>query len=435
MTIPTLNNLTPKQFDFLKNGNARLNILDGAVRSGKTSICNLKFIIHILNHPFNQFLLTGTTITSIKRNVLYQFLELLDEYTEYEFVGHNSEILIHKLRGDTEPLNKRIFIVGTGKEDAIAKIKGMTVAGWYADEITETPKQVIDMCLSRCSQPASRIYWTTNPHSPYHYVYTDYISRAGSQREDGSYRVKRWQFTIYDNTYLDKNVIDDLIEEYSYNQTAYERYILGKWVVSEGRIYDSFDKNKHTLPPDTTIQGRRLLIGADYGMSSPTAFIATIIDPHKSGNKYYVVDSEYHDPVETHKQKADREKAEDIKKLYERVRKKYDFKKAIVYLPHDARSLLLECHRHSKIPCVVKTYQPDTLDSIYKLQNLFAQNRINILDTKNNQKLIEDIQLYSWDSKKQQAGIDSPLKQNDHTVDALRLSILPEYSNRSEIII
>ena len=38
--------------------------------------------------------------------------------------------------------------------------------------------------------------------------------------------------------------------------------------------------------------------------------------------------------------------------------------------------------------------------------------------------LIDEIQTYVWDTKKQEQGVDSPKKVNDHAVDALRYLVM-----------
>ena len=52
------------------------------------------------------------------------------------------------------------------------------------------------MVLTRCSLPGSKVFCTTNPDSPYHWLYTDYITNE-PLLESGY--VKTWKFLIEDN--------------------------------------------------------------------------------------------------------------------------------------------------------------------------------------------------------------------------------------------
>ena len=63
--------LNPKQMDFMTSEDKRVNLLTGSVRSGKTYISLLKWAIFVGTMPENaEFLMTGKTLTSLKRNCL-----------------------------------------------------------------------------------------------------------------------------------------------------------------------------------------------------------------------------------------------------------------------------------------------------------------------------------------------------------------------------
>ena len=63
--------LNPKQLDFMLYDDKRINLLTGSVRSGKTYISLLKWAIFVGTMPESaEFLMTGKTLTSLKRNCL-----------------------------------------------------------------------------------------------------------------------------------------------------------------------------------------------------------------------------------------------------------------------------------------------------------------------------------------------------------------------------
>ena len=72
--------LNPKQVDFLLNDDKRINLLTGSVRSGKTYISLLKWAIFVgsMNDDC-EFLMTGKTLTSLKRNCLNLLQDLVGE--------------------------------------------------------------------------------------------------------------------------------------------------------------------------------------------------------------------------------------------------------------------------------------------------------------------------------------------------------------------
>ena len=63
--------LNPKQLEFLKYEDKRINLLTGSVRSGKTYVSLLKWAIFVGTMSDNvEFLMTGKTLTALKRNCL-----------------------------------------------------------------------------------------------------------------------------------------------------------------------------------------------------------------------------------------------------------------------------------------------------------------------------------------------------------------------------
>ena len=67
-----------KALDFLDNANAPFNILDGAIRSGKTISSSLKWLEFVGKHPDDEFLMSGKTRTSLYRNVLRDIIAIIE---------------------------------------------------------------------------------------------------------------------------------------------------------------------------------------------------------------------------------------------------------------------------------------------------------------------------------------------------------------------
>ena len=81
----TLNEmLNPKQIDFMLYDDRRINLLTGSVRSGKTYVSLLKWAVFVGSMPENsEFLMTGKTITSLKRNCLGLLQDLVGDNFKY----------------------------------------------------------------------------------------------------------------------------------------------------------------------------------------------------------------------------------------------------------------------------------------------------------------------------------------------------------------
>ena len=157
--------LNPKQQDFFLNEDSRINILTGSVRSGKTYVSLLKWAIFVGNMPKEcEFLMCGKTLTSLKRNCLGLLQDLVGDNFKYSLSSKTG-----KLFGRT------VWLEGANDDRAESKIRGMTLAGAYVDELTQIPEDFYRMLLSRLSVKNAKLYATTNPDAPNHWVKLDII--------------------------------------------------------------------------------------------------------------------------------------------------------------------------------------------------------------------------------------------------------------------
>ena len=123
--------LNPKQIDFLVAEDRRINLLTGSVRSGKTYISLLMWSIFVGSMPMNvDFLMSGKTLTSLKRNCLGLLQDLVGVNNFSFSISQKSA----KLFGRT------IWLEGANDDRAEAKIRGMTLGGAYVDELTQVPE-------------------------------------------------------------------------------------------------------------------------------------------------------------------------------------------------------------------------------------------------------------------------------------------------------
>ena len=114
----------------IKNADAFINIWHGAVRSSKTINANIAFIKHLETSTHDEHLLTGKTHHTIKRNVINDLARMI----------HPRPLHYNQTEGEMHLLDKTVYVVGLKDESATDKLRGMTVGGWYGDEITTCPQ-------------------------------------------------------------------------------------------------------------------------------------------------------------------------------------------------------------------------------------------------------------------------------------------------------
>lgn len=257
---------SPKQADLIKKLKSdelkRINLLEGAVRSGKTWISLIVFALWVAMQPKDAtFLMVGKTMTSLKRNCL----DLLQGLIGQQYFEYNTSSKQGTLFG------RVIYLEGVNDVRAEGKIRGLTLTGAYCDEITLFQEDFFTMLLSRLSMPNAKLFCTTNPDTPFHWFNVKYIQRANELD------MLIYKFNIDDNKTLDETYVENLKKEYT--GVFYKRFILGQWVVADGACYPQYADNPEQYTLDEVPNGQNFIsVGIDWGGNkSLTTFVATMI--------------------------------------------------------------------------------------------------------------------------------------------------------------
>lgn len=375
--------LSKKQIDSINESNARINIWEGAVRSGKTYASLWRFLKELTYGPQGEYCIITRTYDSFKRNILPQLTRNIS--TDVKYYAGKREINIW---------NKTIHIVGADDERSESKIRGSTFSGAYVDETTIIPESVFKMLISRTLMGGAKIFATTNPDSPYHWLKRDYLTENPD--------VKSWKFTLNDNPELTDQERSYLDRQYKgmWNQ----RFIQGLWVQAEGAIYDFFDTSLHVID-FAPGNAEYFIAGIDYGTTNPCAFSLIGVNRSKFPNMW-VEDIYYYDSKISQRQKTDTEYASDLAFFIKERPVK------AIYIDPSAASFKLELSRHG----ISNLYdaENEVVDGIRFVSKYLNNGTLKIC--RRCDALIKEFQSYVWDSKCQQNGIDKPLKKNDHCV-------------------
>lgn len=377
-----------KQLDVIANSTARLNILDGSVRSGKTIASLVAWIMFVSEAPPGELLMVGKTERTLKRNIL----DVLEQIVGSRYFKYNLGA------GEATLFGRRIYLVGANDLRSEGKIRGLTLAGAYGDEIALWPEGFFTMLLSRLSVPGARFIGTTNPDSPYHWLKTNYLDR------EGELSLRRWHFSLEDNPNLDPAYVEALKKEYV--GLWYKRFILGLWVQAEGAVYDMWDDAIYAVD-EVPSQFTRYYVGVDYGTSNPTVFL--LVGQH--GDKLYVIDEYYWDSAERGRQKTDAEYSRDLQEF---IKGRYP---QAIFIDPSATSFIAQLRRDGVR--MIRHANNSVLDGIRTVASSLSQKRLFIY-RKGCSNLLREFTAYVWDPQAQKRGEDRPLKQNDHALDALR---------------
>ncbi|MGG7037015.1 MAG: PBSX family phage terminase large subunit [Flavobacterium sp.] len=382
----------PKQERSIKESNAFLNVWVGAVRSGKTHASIFRFGHYIMNAPPGELCILGKSMGSIKRNILAPMAEMFGNVFTYS-IGKGEAILF----------NRKIHLIGANDERAEHKIRGPSFAGAYVDEVTIIPQGVFQMLVSRLSVPGAKLFATTNPDSPFHWFKVEFLDRASD------WNLTCFDFLLDDNVYLEPSYVKTI--KSGYRGLWYDRYVLGKWVLAEGTIFDFFDEKTHTIefaPGNASYY----VVGVDYGTTNPCAF-SLIGYSDKTYPNRWLEKEYYYDSKAMMRQKTDTEYADDFIKFTQ------GYRINSVYVDPSAASFKLELMRRGID--IVKDADNEVLDGIRFHSNLLSNGGFKVLKSCKN--AIKEYGTYRWDAKAANRGVDQPIKENDHVLDSIRYAL------------
>lgn len=407
MTTAAVGGLSDKQVLSIHDATARVNLWEGAVRSGKTVGSIYSWFNFIRHAPASgELVMIGRTKETVYRNVIkvMQDPSLFGELAKsvHYTPGANTAVI----------LGRTIHIIGANDIQSEAKIRGLTVAGALVDEITVLPKVMFQQLVARMSVTGARLFGTTNPDSPHHWLKTDWIDRR-----DNDIRV--FHFELDDNPYLDPAFVAYLKRQYT--GLWYRRFIKGLWVMAEGAIYDMWDPRRHIVANIPRIADW-LAVGIDYGTSNP--FHALLIGLGVD-HRLYVASEYRYESKKQRRQLTDAEYSGQLRAWMRQIRIPGSTVRGVdpryIIVDPSATSFRVQLHEDG-----ITTWPADNtvLDGIRLVSTLLSgAQRPYLLVHASCRALIEEMAAYSWDEKAQAKGEDKPIKTADHGCDALRYGI------------
>lgn len=389
-------------------------IADGAVRSGKTVIMSLSFLIWAMD-TFNgaNLGMAGKTIGSFKRNVWF-WLKMMALGRGYHIrklseIGDNVFAISKQYKdenGNSYTKENYFYIFGGKDEKSQDLVAGFTAAGFFFDEVSLMPQSFVNQSVARCSVTGAKVWFNCNPDGPFHWFKLEWIDQLDEKH------ALRIHFLLDDNPSLDE--LTRKRYKRMFGGIFYERYILGLWVLAEGVIYSMFDKTMviDRVPLDVKIIKK--WIGVDYGQSNATVFLLIGLG---SDDRLYILDEYYHEGRTNLIQKSPVKYSNDymewkIKNGVEGIPVIIDH----TFIDPSAKGFMLQLYEGGE----KKIRQADNtvLKGIELTSSIIESDMLRIL--KHCKNTIKEFSSYRWDPKAQERGIDQPVKQNDHAMDALR---------------
>lgn len=411
--------LSDKQKQSIREADARINLWHGSVRSGKTLSSIIAFLEFVRTGPRGPLAIIGKTRDTVGRNVIDPMADLF---------GTLAPSAVQYTRGAPTAviLGRLVHIMGANDARSEGRLRGLTLAGAYADEATLVSREFWGQLLYRLSVPGARLFATTNPDSPAHWLKREYLDRAN---ELG---MRHWHFTIDDNPALTPEFVTAIKAENV--GLFHKRFVEGLWVAAEGAVYDMLDLDtggahrSHWADIRPHLTGR-FWVGLDYGQANPfhAVLLAQARDRlHVAGEWRYDGRTERRSLDDGQYEQRLRgwlEQGAGIPQVNGRATVDvWPERTAVDPSAASFRSML-------RNRCWSGLVEADNavLDGIRNVSSLLSAGRLQFLTHDDGKPAAPELERellgYVWDEKAQKKGEDTPSKVDDHGPDALRYDV------------
>ena len=368
---------TTNVFHKAYGSNTRITCLQGGTRSSKTySLCQL-FIVKALKETGKVFTICRKTLPALKGTAYRDVLELLKELGLYFEENHNKSELSYSLNG-----NLIEFI----SVDQPQKIRGRKRDYLWLNEANEFNYEDYQQLILRTTD---KVYLDYNPSDPYSWIYDKVITRDDCTFMKSTYKA---------NPFLDKDTIAEIERLKDIDPDYWRVYGLGEIGSIQTMIFRNFQLVDE-------VQGRLVGYGLDFGFTnSPSALVAV----YQSDDNLYIKEM-----------------------LYEKRLTNTDLANKLKEFRIDRQSEIIG-----------DSAEPKTIEEIYRQGfnikpakkgagihlGIDIMRRYKLHITKDSLNAIKEFRGYKWATDKNGDVLNTPVKVNDHLIDATRYLCLNKLS-------
>lgn len=246
--------------------------LEGAIRTGKSTVAVLRVITQARHHPGMQWMMSRWTDRSTKSQLRPLFLHLCPA----KFLGPwNAQEQYYEIRTKEKDKPSIVYIHGlraSEDESRFAKFAGKTLGGIYIDQPEEIPRDIWEALKLRISQPGypQQIILTPNPPSYSHWLVDEFPTDG--RRDDGSKDYRYIHTALHDNReVMGEAYIKAAEAAFPAGSVQHRRFVLGlRGLSAEGKpVYAGyFNRSLHEREVEMNPE-LPLLEAWDYGHSHP----------------------------------------------------------------------------------------------------------------------------------------------------------------------
>lgn len=383
---------------------AREVLVEGPVRTGKSAgICEKQQRL-CLRHPGMRCLWLRQYRASLTNTILQLFDDHLAAWGEIENPGASrSHRDSYRFRNGSE-----IVCGGLDHAERIMGSEYDMIAVFEATEVSQDAyagQRGVITRLSGQAGPYNQIVTDCNPGAPTHWL--------NRRAESGAMERIHVDFTA-NPRWWDNGGWTDAGREYvegtlgRLEGVARARLLEGRWVQSEGTVYDTFSRAVHIKQQDAPASS--VVIGVDDGYTDPFSAHRYEIDPD---HRIHVAREVYRRKVATMAEKV------------ELVRELGGAEATIVY---DAAAAQLGSELRQAFPRVVACDKSVSIaDGIALVRDRLrvqGDGLPRLTVDPSCTSMLEEIDLYEWRTRGDGSEKDQPIDQHNHALDELRYAVV-----------
>ncbi len=391
---------------------SRICVAEGAIRSGKTIDHCIIAAAHLELCRDKIHLASGSTIGNAKLNIGvcngFGLEALFRGRCKWGKYRDNEALFLYTQTGE-----KVVVFAGGGKADSYKRILGNSYDLWIATEINEhydsddSRESFIKVAFGR--QVAALdplVLWDLNPCNPNHSIYQDYIDKYRDDKLPG-YLYEH--FTIDDNLSISDERREEIKAQYDPSSVWYRRDILGERCVADGLVYPMFSRERHILKASVETEGD-YYVSSDYGIQNPNVFL--LWRKERGAKRWICLKEDYYSGRDERHQLTDSQLVDRLDVMLGEIRPKR------VIIDPSAASMKAELRRRGYH---TQDANNTVLEGISDVCSMLGADNLAFMPCCEN--TIAEFGAYLWDSKAVEAGVDAPLKESDHGLDATRYMV------------
>ena len=246
-------------FEHLNSLSKKILVEQGGTRSGKTYNILLWLIFNYCNNNTSKTItICRKTFPAVRGTVMRDFFEILKEYDLYFEELHSKSTNEYYING-----NRVEFI----SLDQPQKIRGRKRDILFINECNELNYEDFQQLIFRTTD---NIIIDFNPSDEFHWIYDKVLTRGD---------VEFYQTSYKDNPFLAKSLVEEIERLKDTDENYWRVYGLGERGQSRSLVY-SFKTTKD-IPATAKLLGR----GLDFGFSNDST---AVVETYVEGNNMYV---------------------------------------------------------------------------------------------------------------------------------------------------